>query len=64
MAATKEATSNDDLSAYIPPPADVGGRQMIGVSNAEHIRISALSKQFNTSNGKIIKALLDYYEDV
>ena len=58
---TQPAT--DSLAGYIPAPVAPAGRQMVGITTADHERISTLAKEFKTSNGKIVTALLDFYFD-
>jgi len=58
---TEEAT--DSLDGYIPRPEIIGGRQMVGINAKDHARITELAKQYDTSNGRIITALLAFYDD-
>lgn len=58
---TEEAT--DSLDGYIPRPDKPGGRQMIGVSAKDHARITELAEKHDTSNGRIVTALLAFYYD-
>ncbi len=60
---TTDATTADDLGAYIPKPAAQEGRQMVGITTADHARIAKLAKKYKTSNGRVVKALLDFYYD-
>lgn len=59
---TAEATE-DTLDAYIPRPAKSEGRQMVGISDSDHARITELATEYKTSNGKIVHALLAFYDD-
>lgn len=56
--------SIDSLESYIPQPADTVGRHMVGITKNDHTRITELAAKHDTSNGRIVTALLDFFFDV
>ncbi len=58
---TKQTT--DDLYGYIPRPIEGVGKHMVSVTKKDHERIKELAEKYDTSNGRVITALLNFYFD-
>lgn len=51
------------LEAYVTRPEKAVARHMVGIVYKDHARITKLATALNTTKGRVVSALLDYYDE-
>ena len=63
MTTQPEVSASDELNDFIPrPKTGISRRHMLAIDPAAYKKVTAMAEAHNTTRGRIITALLAFYE--